>query len=304
MSQNKTLHIYLNKSVLENARKGKVGIVNKIVETMQGRGFVTKLQIDTEAERLKSVNNQGYSLFRMKDPFHDRAMTFRQVYLPSFWQIETTAKRWEWKTAKAKFKPEIIDKKNADWFVNYWRGIIFGELQMATHSDYVFVPLQGRLLLQRSFQTATPIEMIKATLRYSEGRKVIASLHPQEDYSARELAALEAIADNNNRFSWVKGGSDELLQGCEYVVTQNSGMAFKGYFLHKPVLLFGYIDFHHIAIKAWESGQEQAFRQITKTKPDYNQYLFWFLRHMSIHAGRDDAADKIVSAFQSGGWDV
>jgi len=111
MSQNKTLHIYLNKSVLENARKGKVGIVNKIVETMQGRGFVTKLQIDTEAERLKSVNNQGYSLFRMKDPFHDRAMTFRQVYLPSFWQIETTAKRWEWKTAKAKFKPEIIDKK-------------------------------------------------------------------------------------------------------------------------------------------------------------------------------------------------
>ena len=304
MQHKKILRIYLREGILEQARSGKSGFINQVLQAAQGCEFRTELRKNSEEERMQSAYRRGYSLFRMEDPFHDRAMTFRQVYLPAFWQIETTAKRWEWRVAKAEFTPETIDAGDAEWFANYWRNRLFENKPTVGKDGFVFIPLQGRLLQHRSFQTATPIEMITATLHHNEGRKVIASLHPNEAYSQAEIDALDLLVKQNSRFSWGKGGSDALLPKCDYVVTQNSGTAFKGYFLKKPVLLFGYIDFHHIAAKTWDYGVEQAFQKVTEMRPDYEKYLFWFLREMSIHSGRDDAQQKILEAFRSGGWQM
>ena len=231
-------------------------------------------------------------------------MTFRQVYLPPFWQIETTAKRWQWQVAKSEFKPQEVSKGNATWFANYWRSRLFHNIPDIKSRDYVFIPSQGRLLQQRSFQTASPIQMIKSTLQYSNKHQVIASLHPQETYSTDEIAALDLLAEQNERFSWVTSGSDSLLAACDYVVTQNSGQAFKGFFLQKPVLLFGNIDFHHIAAKTWEHGVQGSFDLVTRMQPEYDRYLFWFLREMSIHTGRDDTQKKIIDTFRRGGWPI
>lgn len=304
MKHQKILRIYLREGVLGQALNGKFDFINQVLQAVQGRGFATELRKDSEAERLKSAQRRGYSLFRMKDPFHDRAMTFRQVYLPSFWQIETTAKRWEWRVAKTEFNPQSVDAGDAEWFANYWKNRLFENKPNVGKDGFVFIPLQGRLLQQRSFQTATPIEMITATLKHNAGRKIIASLHPNEKYSQAEIEALNLLAKQNNRFSWVEGGSDALLPRCDYVVTQNSGAAFKGYFLKKPVLLFGYIDFHHIAAKTWDHGVDAAFQKVAEMQPDYDRYLFWFLREMSIHSGRDDAQAKILEAFRFGGWEM
>ncbi len=304
MKRTKILRIYLSESVLKQARNGQIGFINQVLQAVQERDFRTELRKDSEEERLKSALRQGYSLFRMKDPFHDRAMTFRQVYLPPFWQIETTAKRWEWQVAKAEFKPQTVDTGKAEWFANYWRNRLFENKLDIGKDSFVFIPLQGRLLQQRSFQTATPIEMIETTLQHNEGRKVVASLHPNENYPQAEIDALDLLVKQNSRFSWVKGGSDKLLPRCDYVVTQNSGTAFKGFFLRKPVLLFGYIDFHHIAAKTWDHCVEEAFQKVAQMQPDYDRYLFWFLREMSIHSGRDDAQQRIIDAFRSRGWEM
>ena len=278
--------------------------MNQVLLAAQGRDFKTELREYNEEEWLKSARRRGYTLFRMQDPFHDRSMSYRQVYLPAFWQIESSGKRWEWRVAKTEFKSQTVDSGPAKWFAKYWRNRLFENGPAIKKDGFVFIPLQGRLLQQRSFQTATPIEMIKTTLHYSEGRNVIASLHPYETYSQPEIDALILLAKQHSRFSWIKGGSDALLPSCDYVVTQNSGTAFKGYFLKKPVLLFGYIDFHHIAAKTWEHGVEEAFQKVTEMRPDYDKYLFWFLREMSIHAGRDDAQSRILEAFRGGGWKI
>lgn len=304
MKQAKILRIYLNEKTLKRARDGKIGFINQVLGAVQSQGFRAELRLDTDEQRLKSAHRNGYSLFRMEDPFHNRAMTFRQVYLPQFWQIETTAKRWEWLVAKSEFKPQDVPKGDAAWFANYWRNILFKDTPDIKNDGFVFIPLQGRLLQQRSFQSASPIQMIKSTLQYSDDHQIIASLHPHETYLPDEIAALDLLAKQNNRFSWVKSGSDGLLAACDYVVTQNSGLAFKGFFLKKPVLLFGRIDFHHIAAKTWEHGVEGSFDLVTRMQPDYERYLFWFLREMSIHSGRDDAQQRIIAAFRRGGWEI
>jgi len=304
MKHKKILRIYLKQKVLDFAHSGKFGFMNQVLLAAQGRDFKTELREYNEEEWLKSARRRGYTLFRMQDPFHDRSMSYRQVYLPAFWQIESSGKRWEWRVAKTEFKSQTVDSGPAKWFAKYWRNRLFENGPAIKKDGFVFIPLQGRLLQQRSFQTATPIEMIKTTLHYSEGRNVIASLHPYETYSQPEIDALILLAKQHSRFSWIKGGSDALLPSCDYVVTQNSGTAFKGYFLKKPVLLFGYIDFHHIAAKTWEHGVEEAFQKVTEMRPDYDKYLFWFLREMSIHAGRDDAQSRILEAFRGGGWKI
>ncbi len=45
-------------------------------------------------------------------------------------------------------------------------------------------------------------------------------------------------------------------------MTQNSAVAMTGYFFHKPSVLFGRIDFHHIAANVHELGVDEAFRQV------------------------------------------
>lgn len=302
MKQAKILRIYLDEGTMIAARKGRMNFLNQIKEAMEGFGYRVEFRKDTDSERLKSAQRNGYSLFHMEDPFHNRALTFRRVYIYPFWQIESTAKRWEWEAATTKFDPATIKPEQGKWFANYWRNQIFdGEVE-TTQGGYVFIPLQGRLLQQRSFQAATPIEMIKITLDQCAGRKVIASLHPNEYYSEEEKEALVRLSERNSRFSFVSGGSDELLKNCDYVVTQNSSMAFHGYFLHKPAVLFGQIDFHHIAAKTWEHGFEGAFQAVEEMQPEYDRYLFWFLHEMSINAGKNTVQQKIIDAFRRGGW--
>ena len=58
------------------------------------------------------------------------------------------------------------------------------------------------------------------------------------------------------------GGAAEALAACDLVVTQNSAVAFNGYFFHKPAVLFAEIDFHHIAASVPRLGVAAAFRAV------------------------------------------
>jgi hypothetical protein len=84
----------------------------------------------------------------------------------------------------------------------------------------------------------------------------------------------------------------------------NSSVAFAGYFLKKPSVLFAGIDFHHIAANVGVLGVDGAFEAVRGMKPPYPQYLWWFLQQMSVNAGRPDAEDKIRARLAGLGWPV
>ncbi len=238
----------------------------------------------------------------MKEPPDDKGLVFRRVYHYPFWQIEQTSKRWHWDVAKAKFDPDMR-APDAARFYGFWQKRLFGDApeQTGTHG-FVYVPLQGRVTRHRVFQTCSPVEMLQHCLEQDPHRKIIATLHPNEIYSRQERAELDALKARHTRLTIGTGDMVHHLQGCDYVVTQNSSAAFAGYFFGKPALLFAKSDFHHIAEIAEIANLAQSFDNVTQRRPVYDKYIWWFWQQQSINAGRDDARSRIEARFKRFGW--
>jgi hypothetical protein len=305
MDQKKNLCIYLDDGMKERAEAGQHNFINRIRTAFEGRGFSVGLRQNTAENRLQSAFDQGYSLFHMEDPFHPRALTIRRAYFYPFWRIETSAKRWEWVVANSTFDAAALNEKQAARFADFWKTRLFQDgPARATQDGFIYIPLQGRILDHRSFQHCSPLDMIKLTLKHDATRNVIVTFHPNEEYSIEERDAVQELSKATPRLSVVDGKMAELLRTCDYLVTQNSAVAFAGFFHHKPAVLFGQIDFHHIAANVGKIGVAAAFEQVTRVRPDYDRYLFWFLKKMSINAGNEDAERQILTMVQSRGWSV
>jgi len=166
------------------------------------------------------------------------------------------------------------------------------------------VPLQGRLLERRSFQSASPIEMVETTLKQNPGRTVHATLHPKETYPEEKIEAVEVLVEEHPQLIISTTAARHLIGKCKYLVTQNSAVALDGFFHEKAAILFAKIDFHHISANVHDLGVDGAFSRVNIMKPQYSKYLFWFPQKMSINAGRKDAEDQILTLVRKRGWDV
>ena len=303
MTAPKTLNFYLEDSLLRSARRGEHNFISKVAMVMQRSGYNISYLPQTHQTDAQARRHNSYSMFHMKPPLNERGLVFRRVYHYPFWAIEPVAERWNWTVAQTAFDPEGVPEKQAQQFYARWQKRLFGEAPLSASRDgYIYVPLQGMLSVHRSFQTCSPMSMIDAILKHDPTRKVIATLHPKEVYSEADIAALHLLEALHKRFELRAGGMEELLQGCDYVVTQNSSAAFAGYFFGKPAVLFAQIDFHHIAASVSHIGEEEAFRKVQDMTPDYAKYIHWFWQTMSINAGHPSAEEKIKAAIKRAGW--
>lgn len=295
-----TLRFCLESPLLESAEAGQHNFVNLMASVAE------KAEFRVEFGPMESIKNDGKNAFimtHMKHPPSERGLVFRRVYHYPFWQIENTAERWEWDTAKTAFDSADIPKKEAVRFAGFWRKRLFdGACEATNRTGYTYVPLQGRITQHRSFQSCSPIEMLQQTLIHADGRKVIATLHPKEDYSGGDLYVLEQLEGSFPNLEISIGDMVRHLQHCDFVVTQNSSVAFDACFFGKPALLFARIDFHHIAVQADMTDLSCSFHTVARHAPDYDAYIWWFWQKMSINAGREDAADKITNRFRRFGW--
>ncbi|MEZ5714550.1 MAG: hypothetical protein R3D85_04915 [Paracoccaceae bacterium] len=272
MSQPRKIVFYLDPGLRESAAQGAHNFLGKIADL--GRAAGMEIAFRDESEAALSDPAREYAVVHMIAPPHENAVTVRRAYFYPFWSIERTEKRWEFDVARAGFDPAAVPAKEAAGFARRWRQKWFGDWTVGERG-HVYIALQGRLLEQRSFQSCTPLAMVEAVLEHDHTRAVVAGLHPKEHYDPGELAALEDLATRNPRLTVRMGGMEDLLPGCDYVVTQNSSVGFAGYALRRPLVLFGRIDFHHIALKAYEIGAETPFAP-RDHRPDFDAYLWWF----------------------------
>ena len=299
------LRIYLEKAEVERARDGNYNMMNRIKSAFEWEGFRVEFVRNTQEQRLKSAARNGYSLFFMEDPFHGRALNLRLAYYFPFWRIENTAERWDFDVALEDYDPGALEPDTGQEWAQKWRRFLFkGKAANPVREGIVYVPLQGRLLERRSFQEASPLEMVLHVLEQDQSREIVLGLHPKESYSDTEMAALETLSEENSRLSIMRGNMQEALRVCDYVVTENSSAALSGMFFHKPAILFAKIDFHHIALNVEDLGVEEAFRRVGGHCPDYDTYLHWFIALNSIKADAEDAEAQILAAVRRHGWRV
>lgn len=300
MSAAPTLHFHLPPWHIERVRDGKAGILNRVIETVEARGWTCLLHAETETAALPVA--EGYHLVLNRPVIGGNTLTLRRCLREPFWRIEATNDRWDWDFARKPFRPGQVTG-NAGGFIGNWRGRIFGDLPL-TRDGYVLIPLQGKLLDHRHFQSMSPLDMIRATLRAEPDRPLIASLHPKETYSGPELDALAALIAAEPRLALATRPTLDLLAGCDYVVTQNSSTALAGFFAEKPAVLFARIDFHHIAGSVPDLGVEAAFARALGPAPAFARYLFWYFKQNAITAWADDVQDRIADTLRGHGWPI
>lgn len=289
--------LFLDDGLRANVERGAHNFLNHVITVLRDTGHDVRLRSDTDTYHPED----GRALTFMRTP-PPGGLTFRRVYHYPFWALEPSSERWHWAVAKTPFSPETVTDPDAIPFFRRWQRKLFPKAETATRDGIVYVPLQGRLLQHRSFQTCRPVDMLAQVLAADTSRQVIATLHPKEQYSDPERAALEDLA-RNPRLTITTGGMEDLLQRCDYVVTMNSSAAFNAAFFGKPAILFGRSDFHHITLPATPDDLS-AFDQIADHQPDYARYIYWFWQLHSINAGRADVQDKIRAAMIRGGWAI
>lgn len=299
------LHVYLDEPDLTEARRGHHTFLNRVAAAVAPHGLRLALHAQSPAERIRGLRRKGWSLHHMSGAAGPRGLTFRRVYVGPFWQIDRAEERWLWATAQSVFRPEEVDPGEAAQFAARWRNRLYSSpMPPEQGGDFVLVPLQGRLSEQRSFQAMSPIAMLREVLARLPGQRILATLHPRETYSAGELAELGDLERVSPGFHLAKAPTSDLLPQCRAVITQNSAVALSGYFLHKPAVLFARSDFHHIALSVPHIGLERAFGGLATHRPDYDRYLWWFLQHMSLNAGRDDVAARIAATLRRCGMPI
>ena len=300
MSAELPLRFYLDPGLRRHAEAGTHNFINLICDTVSKAKF--RVEYHTLPAPLFAPN--VHALSHMAPPATDLGLVFRKVYQYPFWQIDQTSERWNWDVAKAAFDPGTVSR-DAPRFYRFWQKRLFEDAPQDSRKDgYVYVPLQGHLTRQRSFQKCSPVEMIAHCLTHLPDRKIVATLHPGEGYSADALGQLDALQRKHPLLTVSKGDMVAHLQGCDFVVTQNSSAAYNGFFFGKPALLFAQIDFHHIAIKADMNDLQSSFAQVQGHTPDYAAYIWWFWQSQSINAGREDARDKIAARLRRFGWPI
>jgi len=306
MDQPFDVTFYLDPGLLKSARAGEHNFIGLIAKTLTEAGMRVFYQPNSDAARRASKDLPGYALFHMDDPTHPRALTLRRSYFYPFWQIESSARRWEWNVALTPFKPQDIDMAEAKRFFAFWRKRLYPQANAAPVTDGpVYVPLQGMIRQHRTFQSCSPLTMIANTADRFANNDIVVTLHPNEVYSDADHGALQDLAARYPNVAISDQDMVTCLNACQLVVTQNSSVALAGFFFRKPAVLFAQIDFHHIAGNVPRDGEDRAFAT-WRNDAEYEAYIWWFLQHMSINAGRppEEVTEKIASVLWNHGWPV
>ena len=303
MNETRIVRYYLHRSLKQRAESGQHNFINKLNSVLRKEGFDIRFCDDSLSEQIKSRTRSGYSVFLMQEPTTERGLTLRLNYFYPFWNIEKTGKRWDWPVAKTPFETAQVPAAEMKKFANQLRRRNFDTAcENSSRDGFVYVPLQGRLLAQRPFQYCSPIEMIDALLAHERSRGIVVTFHPKEKYTSEEIQAVHRLERIHPRLTISDQTMVSLLTRCDYVATQNSAVALSGFFFRKPAVLFGRINFHHIAAKVHDLGPKEAIASVGDLMPDYDAYLWWFFQKMSINAGRPDVEDNISAELRRLGW--
>lgn len=291
-----TVTLYLEPDLRRSAEAGEHNFITRLKGVLRAEGFTVLIDSDSNA----GSDVRTLAMTHMRPPPLG-GLCFRRVYHYPFWAIESSAERWHWTVAKTRFLPETVPETQAVDFYRRWQKRLFADApETARRDGFVYVPLQGRIHEQRSFQSCAPVEMLSQVLAAEPDRQVVATLHPRENYSDADLNALKALS-KHPRLRIATGQMVQCLATCDYVVAMNSAVAFNAMFFGKPSILFGAADFHHITLKA-SPDDMSAFQKIGDHRPDFALYVYWFWQMMAINAGHPVAEDRIHDALLRSGW--
>lgn len=293
--------VFLTSRSLKRAHDGDHEFVQAIQKIAKRKNRIVKLAQDTPANR-NALGSGAQTLVHMSHPAGPNGLVFRKLYGGSFYRIENLAERWHWQLAQAKFNPDKISSDVAQPFFEHWRDTLFGaDANTPTQDGFIYMPMQGRLLKHRLFQSMSPVDMISTTLAQTK-LPIIATLHPNETYTEEELQVLSNLEQDTPRFTLGQDPMASLLRRCDFVVTQNSSVAFHGAFFKKKALLFAGAEFHHAFTSIGQHPPAKAFEALKRSSPEFAKFIYWFWKLNAIDLAEKGHVQKLIKRLKDLGW--
>lgn len=304
MTSDPTAIFLLDEGLCQSLLAGRHNFLGLMKGVLEQSGFGIEVRRDSIVEQAHAKAAGVWTILHMAPVLNDKSVTVRRAYHYPFWAIEQTHERWHWRVAKSAFDGDVVPRQRADRFFGFWGKRLFGDaVEEAVRRGFIYVPLQGRLRQHRSFQSCSPAAMLQAVCEATD-KPVKASLHPRETYDRADQGEIAELVRRFPHLEISDAPMVSLLADCDAVVTQNSSVAFNGYFFGKPAVLFAQSDFHHIALRGEIASIGETLVQTEAHRPDYAGYVHWFWQRMCVNAGRDNAKTRIAEALGRAGWPI
>jgi len=297
--------IHLPAPVKKSVDAGAHNFFSILRQTFETAGYETVTRRQRKYSGVAALFGKDLHIFDIDGAVGRRALNVRRAHFYPFWSLENAGTRRTPRIAGKVFDPKSVNALKAqDFFNKICVRNLPAAPEVLPEDDFIFVPLQGRLLKRRNWQFANCKQMIDSILAQEPTRKILVKPHPRETYSRAEQAFISELS-RFPQISITKADTHSLLAQCSYVATQNSAVAFEGFLYQKPAILFAKSDFHHICQTVTSPDQAtEAFAKLAVERPAFEKFIYWYLQLNCINAGRDDAGTVILKMARECGWDM
>ncbi len=299
----KRLEIYLPEPLFKKTMDGDHLFYCTVKAAFTRIGFQVDVLQSTAANMIASLQSDAYILYHRKSPSTANALEARPSYFGPFWAIDKTAAHRDKRVYLEKFDPTTVPLDRAKGFFSNWSKKLVGTPPNYTETGFVLVAMQGQILRRRSWQSMPPIQMLEQLINAETKRRILIKLHPGETYSNLAIDQIQSMTDD--RVELVEGDITAMIGACDYTVSMNSAVSFKGLLHRKPGVLFGDMDCHHIFQNISANRNTiDCVDQVLASSTPFDQYVYWFLYRHMINARRDWAGELILSHCANLGWDL
>ncbi len=305
VEMSKKIILHLPAKLKKSVDAGQHNFFKILRKTFEDRGYSTHTRRQNRLDIFSIRSANSLHIHNIDGAVGKHSLNVRLAHFFPFWSLEKAGTRRQPRISGLKFDPAAINGLSAQDFYNkICVRNLKGVPPPIEQSDFIFMPLQGRLLFRRDWQYFDVRNMIDITLSHDKTRQILLKLHPRENYSTAEKTFINSLLDNP-RIELTEADTQSLLSQCAYVVTQNSAVGFEALLHQKPTILFAKSSFSHIC-QTVDNTQiaADAFAKTLSERPAYEKYIYWHLQLNCINAGRDDAPAKIVAMARDGGWDI
>ena len=259
---------------------------------------VENTSAENAAEAAKAFRElTGRAVYLNPDVLPSNTLALSQSLIPDFWYIEDSIVPTEMSLYNAEFDDSRVHQRRADEFAQKWSALFKSEFQFAYgFDDYILIALTNRLDAPKAAKAYDSFEMIDHVLTFEPNRPVVIRLPDDANYSQEDLERLTAY-DLHERVTFSKGNIDRLLDGCAYVVTQDSPVSTKAIFHAKNVIQYAPSPFHHIAEKPYlEKRLIRSFNRANRARPNFAAYAYWLFQEVCVDATGSGGRERLLKA--------
>lgn len=233
------------------------------------------------------------------------------AYLPPFWHLDPAGMQAESSIGGRAFDAGDVPQRAANGFFERMRGryTLARRSRRAQEEEAVaFAPgaisvfLQGSQPEDNGLAHASGTAMLRAVARGAGGRQVLVKPHPlAPDHDAGVIARCLA---EGLEVTPTTANVHDMIAASVATVSINSACAMEGFLQHKPAILFGPSDFHHVAqtVRRPDAFAAALERALAQPAPDYRRFLYWYFVRNCLNVGGPDFAPKVQAIFTAAGF--